>query len=195
MQLIKKAGEPWYNNQNLIEEINVSHNYITCKLYKKKPPRPIVGLPMVTEFQETVAGDLKFYNCKILLHLVDHSTQLSASSFIPNKNPDTILTCIFKIWISVYHAPENFLTDNGSALANSKFIEMAESLGVTVKTTAGESSWSNSLIKQHNLVFAEMLDKVFEDTQCHPDFNIMVHQCKKFPSQCPRILSLSASYW
>ena len=106
-----------------MEEINnVSSNCTTCKLYKKMPPRPVVGLPMATEFQETIAMDLKFYNDKILLHLVNQSTRLSASSFIPNKNPDRILTHIFKIWISVYGAPEKFLTDNGGEFANSKFI-------------------------------------------------------------------------
>ena len=78
-------------------------------------------LPMATEFQETVAMDLKFYNGKIL-NLFDHSTWLSASWFMPNKNPDTVLTYIFEIWISVYGAPEKFLTDNGGEFANSKFI-------------------------------------------------------------------------
>ena len=165
LQLIKKAGEPWCNNQNLMEEINnASSNCATCKLYKKTLRRPIVVLPMATEFQETVAMDLKFYSGKILLHLVDHSTRLSTSSFIPNKNPDTILTYIFKIWVPVYGAPEKFLTDNGGEFANSKFIEMAGFLNVTVKSIAGESSWSNGLIERHNLVLAEMLDKVLEDT-------------------------------
>ena len=76
-----KADEPWCNNQNLMEEINnASSNCTTCKLYKKTPPRLIVGLPMATEFQERVAMDLKFYNGKILPHLVDHSTRLSAGN-------------------------------------------------------------------------------------------------------------------
>lgn len=173
LQLIKNAGEPWCSNQKLKAEINeVSKNCPTCKLYKKAPPRPVVGLPMATEFQETVAMDLKFYNNKILLHLIDHSTRLSASSFIPNKNPDTILTFIFKIWISIYGAPQKFLTDNGGEFANSKFIDMAKALGITVKTTAGESPWSNGLVERHNLVLSEMLDKVLEDTQCHPDLAV-----------------------
>ena len=69
----KNAGEPWSGNQNLVEEIkNVSNNRPTCKKYKKVPPRPVVGLPMVTESQEVVAMDLNFYDSKILLHLVDH---------------------------------------------------------------------------------------------------------------------------
>ena len=70
LQLIKNAGEPWCGNQNLVEEIkNVSNNCPTPKKYKKVPPRPVVGLPMATEFQEMVAVDLKFYDSKILLHL------------------------------------------------------------------------------------------------------------------------------
>ena len=57
LQLIKKAGEPWWNNQNLMEEINnVSNSCKTCKFCKKTPPAsPIFGLPMVTEFQEMIA--------------------------------------------------------------------------------------------------------------------------------------------
>ena len=127
---------------------------------------------MTTEFQETVAIDLKFHSGKILLHLVNHSTRLSVSSFIPNKNPDTILTYIFELWISVYGASKKFLTDNGGEFANSKFIEMAESLGITVKSMAEECPWSNDLIERHNLVLAEMLDRVLEDTQCHPDLAV-----------------------
>ena len=38
LQLIKKAGESWCNNQNLMEEINnVSNNCTTCRLYRKMP--------------------------------------------------------------------------------------------------------------------------------------------------------------
>ena len=70
LQLIKNAGEPWFGNQNLVEEIkNVSNNCPTRKKCKKVPPRPVVGLPMTTEFQEMVAVDFKFYDSKILLHL------------------------------------------------------------------------------------------------------------------------------
>ena len=50
---------------------------------------------------------------------------------------------------------------------------MTESLDRKVKTTAGESPWSNSLIQWHNLVLAEMLDKVLEDTQFHPDLAVL----------------------
>ena len=51
LQVVKKAGEPWCNNQNLMVEINVLNNCTTCKRYEKTPPKPIVGLPMATRFQ------------------------------------------------------------------------------------------------------------------------------------------------
>lgn len=171
--------------------INVANNCTTCKRYKEMPPRPTGGLSMATEFQEMVAMDLKFYNSKILLRLFNHSTWLSASSFIPNKIQDTILTYILKIWISVHGAPEKYLTDNGG-FANSKIIEMAESFGIKVKPTVGESSWSYRLIKWHNLVLAEMLDQVLENTQYHLDLGASrCTNAKKSPSQYPWILSVS----
>ena len=80
---------------------------------------------------------------------------------------DTISTLIFKIWVSVYGAPEKFLTNNGGKFANAKFIEMAESLGITVKTTIAEAPWSNRLVERHNLVPVGMLNNVLDDTQCH----------------------------
>ena len=44
---------------------------------------------------------------------------------------------------------------------------MAESLGITVKTTVAEAPWSNRLIERHNLVPVGMLNNVLDDTQCH----------------------------
>ena len=49
---------------------------------------------------------------------------------------------------------------------------MAESLCITVKTTAGEPPWSKGLIEQYNLVLVEMLDKVLGDSQCRPDLAV-----------------------
>ena len=77
--------------------------------------RPIVGLQMITHFQETVAMDLKIYKGKILSHLVDHFTRLSASSIMPNKNPEIVIIFIFKIWISVYDFLPTMVVNLGTA--------------------------------------------------------------------------------
>ena len=60
-------------------------------MYQKPPPRPVVGLPLATTFQECIAMDLKFYKKRTLLHLVDHTTQLSSSTVIPSKDPDVVI--------------------------------------------------------------------------------------------------------
>ena len=52
---------------------------------------------------------------------------------------------------------------------------MWESLGTAIKTTAAESSWTNSFGEKHNLIFADMLDKVLEETQC--DLELAVAWC------------------
>ena len=67
-----------------------------CKIYRKKPQQPVVGLPTATSFQECIAMDLKFYKGRVLLHLIDHATRLSVSSFVKSKE------AIFKSWIQRY---------------------------------------------------------------------------------------------
>ena len=49
---------------------------------------------------------------------------------------------------------------------------MCESFGITVKTTAAESPWSNGLVERHNLVLSDMLDKILHDNNC--DFGLAV---------------------
>ena len=45
-------------------------------------------------------------------------------------------------------------------------MDMCEALGITVKTTAAESPWSNGLVERCNLVLSEMLDKIIDETDC-----------------------------
>ena len=67
--LLQNAGL-WRNEYvDLLEEINKSCDL--CKRYTKTPPRPVVGLPMATNFNETVAMDLKQWNGRWILHIID----------------------------------------------------------------------------------------------------------------------------
>ena len=90
----------------------------------------------------------KFYRRKILLHLVDHATRLSASSVIPSKDPGVIIKYVFKIWIQINGSAEKFLTDNGAEFANQEFLDMCEAMNITVKTTAVEAPFSNGLTER-----------------------------------------------
>ena len=57
------------------------------------------------------------------------------------------------------------LTDNRAKYPNSTFTSMCESLGIVIETTAAESPRSNNLVERHNLILADVLDKVLEETQ------------------------------
>ena len=143
IHLLNNAGTPWCDNTDLKNKIkSVTENCSTCQVYRKTSPRPIVGVPTTSNFQETVAMGLKFRHGKILLHVIDHCTQLSASTVVSNKTPDKIIKAIFKIWISFYGLAEKFLTDNRGEFANNNFIQLCKNFGITVKTSAAESPWN-----------------------------------------------------
>ena len=128
---------------------------------------------MATSFQECIAVDLKFYKGRISLHLIDHATRLSVSSFVKSKEPEVILKAICKSWIQTYGLPEKLLTNNGGEFANSKFIDMAESINITVKVTAAESSVSNGLIERYNFITADMMGQSIRGiTTSQHGFNI-----------------------
>ena len=131
---------------------------------------------MATSFQECIAMDLKFYKGRILLHLINHAIRLSVSSFLKSKEPEVILKAIFKSWIQIYSATETFLTDNSGEFVNSKFIDMAESMNITVKVTAAESPFSNWLVERYNFIIADKMDKVLEESQ-HFDMNLTLTWC------------------
>ena len=173
VKVVNSAGKEWSENSDLKNELKtISDECQTCKVFKKAPPRPVVGLPMATKFLECVAMDLKFYNSKILLHLIDHATRLSMSIQIRSKEPSVIIQAIFKNWIAIYGTTTKFLSDNGGEFANNDFLEMCESLNITYKTTAAESPWSNGIVERHNLIISQMLDKVLYETNCSIDLGL-----------------------
>ena len=120
--------------------------------------------------------DLKFYEGRILLHLIDHATRLSVLSFVKLKEPEVILKAIFKSWIQIYGVSEKFLTDNSREFAYSKFVDMAESMNITVKVTVAESPFSNILVERHNFIIGDMMDKVLGKSQ-HLDMDLTLAWC------------------
>ena len=169
-KLVNSAGEPWSSNDALKEAIkHVDINCDTCKLFKRPPPRPVVGLPMATKFLECIAMDLKIYQGHILLHMIDYVTRASFSSVVRSKKPEVIIEKIFMHLISPFGTVGEFFTDNGGEFANKDFLNMCEALNIKVRVTAGESPWSNGLVERHNLIISEMLDSILEDN------NINIH--------------------
>ena len=125
-----------------------------------------MSFPLATEFNETIAMDIKFINSRPVLHLIDHATRYSRACLLANKKPMSVVQAIITHWIQVFGQPTQFLTDNGGEFVNSELIELAEKFNIVLKTTAAESPWSNGLCEKHNGVIGDMVAKIQADSNC-----------------------------
>ena len=170
VKLVENQGKECKELTKAIRE--VSRKCKICTIYKRPPPRPVVGLPLATRFNECVAMDLKQFGKLYLFHAIDHTTRLSACSVIRSKSPDVIIGNIFKYWISIYGTPEKILSDNGGEFSNEKVRELGEKMNLRLLTTGAESPWSNGLVERHNLIMGESINKTVADTGCSLDMAV-----------------------
>ncbi|KAG1673036.1 DNA polymerase epsilon subunit 2 [Nymphon striatum] len=149
--------------QKCVDEI--SNNCQVCKRYKKTPSRPIVALPLATEFNQVVAMDLKEWKPGVyFFHLIDMATRFSLASVIKNKTPAVITEKIMTLWIGGgMGTPKKFLADNGGEFANADYRDMAENLNIEVWNTAGLSPWQNGLCERNHAVVDDCVAKILED--------------------------------
>ena len=176
-QLIKNSGTNEKKVDDMIDKI--TSNCDTCKRYKKAPPRPVVGMPLASEFNETVAMDIKFIRNIPILHLIDHTTRYSAACKLNNKKPMSVIQAILTIWVRIFGHPIYFLFDNGGEFINSEVEELCEKFNIKIKTTAAESPWSNGLCERANAILADMVEKIMGDTDCSLDLAIPWAICAK----------------
>ena len=87
--LLEDAGG--YTEEHLKCVDKVTENCEICKRYKKAPARPVVSLPLASEFNEVVAVDLKEWKPNVyFLHMIDLATRFSLASVIRRKTPEVI---------------------------------------------------------------------------------------------------------
>ena len=139
-----------------------------CQRYRKPKPRPIVGLPKATRFNEFVELDLKEMEKgkQWILHLVDTATGYTAASMIYAKKKDIVVDKILKIWMAYFGSPLKLHNDNGGEFANEVFMEMNEKFGIETSTTPGEAPFSNAKVERGNAMLYETTMKTMEDTKC-----------------------------
>lgn len=84
-QLLKSAGTSDANTLDMIQR--VTEECEVCFLHKTLVPRPVVGFPLATEYNETVAVDLhELEEGKTwYLHIIDEFTRFSAGCIIRSK--------------------------------------------------------------------------------------------------------------
>ena len=164
VDLIEKSGCRDDNVRKAIEK--VSSECETCLKFSKAAPRPVVSLPMASKFNETVSMDLKFYDGKIFLVLVDLATRYCAASLLGNKLPMTVIRAIFVRWISIFGPPKKFFSDNGGEFNNDEFKDMGEKFNIRVMGTSAESPFSNGVCERLNAVLENSVRKIVDDVGC-----------------------------
>ena len=173
-RLIKllKQSKGYKEDQELIELITeVTNECTVCEEFKKPKSRPVVGMPLASQFNDVVCMDLKEYihNDTWILHFIDAFTRKSNAVLIKTKKDTEIIKQIYSQWIKHYGTPKKFLSDNGGEFANEKYREMNEKMNIDTRKTAAESPFSNGIVERHNLILYECFQKVLKDVKCDPD--------------------------
>ena len=131
-----------------------------CKVYAKTPSRPVVGLPMATKFNEKVAMDLKQWNSRWILHIIDMWSRYTVSIFIDRKQPSNVIDALMTHWIGRFGVMGALMTDNGGEFNSNEMREVASILNVTLCTTSGESPFQNGLCEKVHAITDMMLIKL-----------------------------------
>lgn len=153
-----------------------------CQKYCKTKPKPAVGLPLASTYNETVAVDLHELEPGVwYLHIIDQFTRFSAGSVLTTKRSSEIVKRFIHDWISVHGPPQKLFSDNGGEFNNEEVRDMAENFNIEVKTTPAYSPWSNGLLERHNQTLTEIIMKVKTSTGCDwstaMDWALMAKNC------------------
>ena len=157
-QIIRDARKDSAELMEAVEKI--SKECEICIRYKRPRPRPIVSLPLASTFNETVSMDLKKWNSDHFLVMVDLASRFCSATVIPNKLPETVITAVFKSWITIFGAPRNILSDNGGEFSNELQLCLGDHFGVNINCTAAESPWSNGVCERMNYLLGISVQRI-----------------------------------
>ena len=167
-KLIKLLREAGIKNNLLEDEVRkIDSSCETCMKFKRTPSRPVVCMPMARKFNEVVSMDLKAWEDKYFLVMVDMATRYCNACVINKKTPRIIVDAVMRHWIALFGAPRKFLTDNGGEFNNEEFRSMCENFNTVVMCTAAESPWSNGICERLNAVLKDNVLKVLEENKCN----------------------------
>ena len=109
MKLHKQFGHPSSSRliNNVLENkiLEVTKVCVVCKKFQKSAPRPVVSLPVASNFNEVIAMDLKCHGKLYFSVIVDVFTKYCAAAFINDKKPATIMQNLFVSWITIFGPP------------------------------------------------------------------------------------------
>ena len=163
VKLLEDANcwQPEYND-------SVNKVYDKCKSsglcrFKDKIYKPVVSLPMASEFNEKIAMDLKLWKGKWIMHIVDMWSRFTISAFVPRKRPSDIIHALMSEWVGIFGVPKGILTDNGGEFVNKELLEVESLLNIEVLSTAAESPFQNGICERNHQVVDTILTKLSHD--------------------------------
>ena len=119
-----------------------------CKIYSKTLSRPVVDMPMASTFNEEVAIDLKQWNGRWILHIIDMWSRYTLSVFVDQKKQGNIIDALMTQWIGKFGVMKALVTDNGGEFNSDETRENTSILNVQLCTTGGESPFQNGLCER-----------------------------------------------
>ena len=136
------------------------------KSFAKTPPRPVANFPLTHILSEKGTMDLKRWDNKWIVHLIDMWSCLTISVFIDCKTPQSVINTIMLHWVGAgYRVLKSILTDNGGEFSADKIQEVLSILNVEVCTTAAYSPFQNGLCERINAVTDSTLTKLVDQCQ------------------------------
>ena len=172
--LIKQSGN-WVEGMAPIIQ-KIEENCRTCKIYAKTPAKPVVALSRARKFNEVLSLDLKFWEEKIILYMIDQWSRLTVGIFIKSKNTSDVLDAIWMHWIAAgYGCPHYIHNDKGGEFQSDQMIELSERLGCKVSSTAGYAPHQNGINERNHAVTDNCLNKIKEDFPNMKDEIVLAH--------------------
>ena len=91
---MKNAG---YIDKDVYKMVDEISNNCVYKKYKKVPPKPVVGLPRATDFNQSVAIDLHYIDMNLWhFHITDEFSRYSNAVIMRSKHPNIIIKIFCK---------------------------------------------------------------------------------------------------
>ena len=90
-----------------------------------------------------------------------------------SKDKEEIADKFCTMWISLFGAPKQILSDNGGEFSNDEYRELCEQFNIECATTPGESPWSNGVVERHNGVLMETVKRTMDECHCDIDSSIL----------------------
>ena len=123
----------------------------------------VVSMTMATKFNEKVAMDLKQWNGRWILHIIDMWSRYTLSVFIDRKKPCNIIAALMTERIAKFGVMKGLMLDNGVEFNADEVREITSVLNVQLCTTSGESPFQNGLCERVHAITDMMLVKLEAD--------------------------------